>query len=178
MVKPLPNIEQQADTIDEMIRVNHAGEYGAKRIYLGQMSVLKNDPEINQMLEQELLHLKYFDDQIKARKIRPTLLQPLWHIGGFAMGAICAVLGREAAMACTVAVEEVIADHYGKQIEVLSEMSHEQDLLNKINQFRNDELEHHDVGLEHNAREAVGYQIVSQIVKSVTKIAIFMSKKL
>ena len=104
------------DLIASMIRVNHAGEYGAKRIYQGQMKVLKNNKKfetIKTMYEQELIHLKYFQEEVAKRNIRPTVLMPAWHILGFALGAITASLGEKAAMACTVAVEEVIEDHYG-----------------------------------------------------------------
>jgi ubiquinone biosynthesis monooxygenase Coq7 len=161
----------------ELNRVNHAGEYGAKRIYLGQLSVLKGHAKIQEMYEQELEHLEYFDGQLKERKIRPTVLQPLWHLGGFMLGAMTAALGEKAAMACTVAVEEVIDEHYQEQLVKLQSVAAEKTLRNKIKKFREDELQHRDTGLEHDAEQAVAYPILYSTIKFITKGAIFLSKK-
>ena len=101
-----------------MIRVDHAGEYGARRIYEGQLAVLGRDAgggSIRRMYDQELEHLDRFDKLLVARRVRPTALQPLWHVAGFALGAATAMMGERAAMACTVAIEEVIDEHYGGQ---------------------------------------------------------------
>lgn len=163
--------------IDEMIRVNHAGEYGAKRIYLGQLSVLKNNQKIHEMYEQELEHLDFFENEMKKRQVRPTVLSPIWHFGGFALGAATALLGEKAAMACTVAVESVISEHYQEQLEDLKNLKDENALKEKIQKFRNDEIEHHDAGIEHGAEQMVGYEILTGIVKGITKTAIAVSKK-
>ncbi len=161
-----------------IIRVNQAGEYGAKRIYMGQLAVLRNHKEIRHMLEQELEHLNYFDKQVKMRKIRPTLLQPLWHVGGFALGAITALMGEKAAMACTVAVEEVIGEHYERQIGELKHLQGESDLTKNIAKFKDEELEHKDKGLEHGAEEAMCYDTLKGAIKIITKVAIFLSKRI
>lgn len=169
----------KAKKLASIIRVNQAGEYGAKRIYLGQLAILKNHKEIKHMLESELKHLEYFDSQVKARKIRPTVLQPLWHIGGFAMGAIAALIGGEkAAMACTVAVEEVIGEHYGDQLSELKNVKGEEELVRHIAEFRDEELEHKDIGLEYGAEKAAGYEGIKFITKAITRAAIFLSKRI
>jgi 3-demethoxyubiquinol 3-hydroxylase len=104
--------------LDSIVRVDHAGEYGARRIYAGQMAILKKSsayPVIKEMYEQEEKHLKYFEQEIRQRRVRPTFMLPLWHVGGYLLGAATALLGERAAMACTVAVEEVIGEHYRSQ---------------------------------------------------------------
>ncbi len=114
----LPGDPPPGEDIERMIRVDHAGEYGAVRIYAGQLAVLRRraaSPVIREMAEQEQAHLRRFDRMIADRHVRPTVFAPLWHVGGFLMGAGTALLGAPAAMACTVAVEEVIDAHYGAQ---------------------------------------------------------------
>jgi len=177
--KLLPGDLKADRLIDQIIRVDHAGEYGAKRIYQGQMDVLKNSPSyktIKHMAEQEEEHLAYFSEQIGKRKVRPTALMPLWHVGAYAMGAATALMGEKAAMACTVAVEEVIDEHYQEQLEMLG--NDEKPLKEKIEKFRAEELEHRDIGLENHAEEAHGYPILRQGVKMATKLAIELSKKI
>ncbi len=169
--------KQLKSKVESIIRVDHAGEYGARRIYEGQLSVLKGHKEITKMLKQELEHLDYFDNQIKKRRVRPTALMPLWNVGGFAMGAITALMGEKAAMACTVAVEEVIGEHYQSQIDSLKSDKEETELTKKISKFRDEELEHKDAGLHHGAEEATGYQVLSSVIKTITKTAIFLSKR-
>ncbi|MCE2992113.1 MAG: demethoxyubiquinone hydroxylase family protein [Candidatus Jidaibacter sp.] len=164
--------------LERIIRVNQAGEYGAKRIYKGQLAVLKGNQEIEKMLKSELRHLEYFDEQVKKRKVRPTALQPLWHIGGFAMGSICALMGEKAAMACTVAVEEVIGDHYGEQLKSLKKIKDEESLALNIEEFMHEELEHRDIGLDHDAEKSFGYEGLKAIIKTITKTAIFLSKRI
>lgn len=166
-----------ASKIEEIIRVDHAGEYGAKRIYLGQLSVLKDNKKIKEMYEQELEHLEYFENEMKRRQVRPTALSPIWHFGGFALGAATAFLGEKAAMACTVAVESVISQHYQEQLDSLQDIKNEDALREKIKKFRNDEIEHHDAGIEYGAEQAVGYGILTGIVKGITKAAISISKR-
>lgn len=172
--KPVANLE-------EIIRVNQAGEYGAKRIYQGQLATLKNPSsrqQVQHMLEQELEHLDYFNQQMVARQVRPTLLNPLWHIGGFALGAVTALMGKEAAMACTVGVESVIDNHYREQLEILAKEPTETGLREKIEQFRAEEMEHHDTGLAEGAENAVAYPLLSAFIKGVTKTAIRLSTKI
>lgn len=177
--KRLPGDLTQEKFLEQVIRVNHAGEYGAKRIYAGQMAVLKNDPcypTLKHMAEQEEVHLQYFGKEIGERMIRPTALMPLWHALGFAVGAGAALVGKEAAMACTVAVEEVIDEHYREQLEQLGD--DEAPLKESIEKFRQEELEHREIGLEHHAENAPGYEVLKQLIKCGSKAAIFLSKRI
>ncbi len=170
-------MKKTKNKIEEIIRVNHAGEFGAKRIYQGQLSVLKDHTEIKHMLEQELNHLEYFEKEIIKRKVRPTILSPIWNIAGFALGAITARLGEKAAMACTVAVEEVIGEHYQEQLDQLKDSKSEKELRNKIAKFRDEELEHRDKGIEFDALKAPAYPILTGLIKLASKTAIKLSKK-
>ena len=167
---------------DRMIRVNHAGEYGATRIYAGQLAILKDSsvgPEIEHMAAQEQEHFDRFDQMMKERRVRPTLFSPLWHVAGFALGAGSALLGKRAAMACTVAVESVIDEHYQDQLKYL-ENSEEKDeaLQSLIEKCHAEELEHHDRGLELEAKKMKGYKPFTRAVKTASKLAIFLSKRL
>jgi ubiquinone biosynthesis monooxygenase Coq7 len=174
----LPGDYSLDDFIDQVIRVDHAGEYGAKRIYEGQMAVLKKSPAyetIKHMAEQEEAHLEYFSGEIGKRKVRPTIMMPLWHAGAYAMGAVTAMLGEKAAMACTVAVEEVIDEHYQEQLLQLG--GDEVELKQKIAQFRDEEIQHRDIGLENKAEDAAGYPLLKLAVRGATKLAIMVSKK-
>jgi ubiquinone biosynthesis monooxygenase Coq7 len=176
--RALPGDLPRRERIARMIRVDHAGEYGAKRIYEGQLVVLGRGPKgpvIEQMAEQEREHLDTFDRLVAERGVRPTLLHPLWHVGAFAMGAATALLGDRAAMACTVAVEEVIDDHYARQAEALGE--DEPELKAVIERFRAEEAEHRDIGLEHEAEQAPGYRLLSGAVKAATRTAIWLSER-
>src|ERR1700691_3206109 len=131
--------------VERMIRVDQAGEYGAARIYDGQLAVLNGRPvakEIRRMAAQEKKHLAAFDRLISESRVRPTALTPVWHVAGFALGAATAMLGERAAMACTVAVEEVIDEHYRRQIETLGQ--DESALKQTLIEFRDDEIEHRD----------------------------------
>jgi ubiquinone biosynthesis monooxygenase Coq7 len=162
-----------------MIRVDHAGEYGAARIYEGQLAVLGRSraaPVIRRMAEQEKRHLAEFDRLIVEHRVRPTLLSPLWHVAGFALGAATALLGERAAMACTVAVEEVIDDHYRQQTEALGES--EPELKTAIEEFRANEIEHRDTGLAHGAEAAPGYNVLSAAIKAGSRLAIWLSTRL
>ncbi len=174
---PLP---KTAPNLEEIIRVNQAGEYGAKRIYQGQLATIRNPAakkQIQHMLDQELEHLEYFNQKLGAGRIRPTLLQPFWHLGGFALGAVTALMGKEAAMACTVAVESVIDDHYREQLEQL-EPHADTGLKEKITQFRKEEAEHHDLGLAEGAEQAPAYPLLSGAIRLITRTAIGLSKKI
>ncbi|MGO4128869.1 demethoxyubiquinone hydroxylase family protein [Inquilinus sp. YAF38] len=176
--RALPGDLPRRERIARMIRVDHAGEYGAKRIYEGQLAVLGRGPKgpvIEHMAEQEREHLDTFDRLVADRGVRPTLLHPLWHVGAFAMGAATALLGDRAAMACTVAVEEVIDDHYARQAEALGE--DEPELKAVIERFRAEEQEHRDIGLEHEAEQAPGYRLLSGAVKAATRTAIWLSER-
>ncbi|MGM0422021.1 MAG: demethoxyubiquinone hydroxylase family protein [Pseudomonadota bacterium] len=167
--------------IAPMIRVNHAGEYGARRIYQGQLAVLGKDPEtralLEHMAEQEDVHLAYFENQIASRHIRPTAFQPLWHVAGYALGYATAKMGRRAAMACTVAVESVISEHYQEQLDQLETQKHEKDLRDNIARFKAEEEEHHDIGLDNEAELTRGYSILTDVIKAGSKLAIATAKR-
>lgn len=171
------------DTIAAMIRVNQAGEYGARRIYAGQLAVLESRPEtppetiaaIREMAAQEQDHLDAFNEMAASRHVRPTALQPFWHVAGFALGAVTAAMGEKAAMACTVAVEEVIDEHYAEQAARLGE--DEKDLRDTIEQFRADELEHRDTALAHDAEQAPAYEALTTAIKGASRLAIWLSTR-
>jgi ubiquinone biosynthesis monooxygenase Coq7 len=175
----LPGDPSRGEQVARMLRVDHAGEHGAVRIYEGQLAVLGRTPAgdvIRRMAEQEKKHLATFDRLLPARQVRPTLLGPLWHAAGFALGAATALLGERAAMACTVAVEEVIDEHYEAQAQALG--SEEPDLKNVIEEFRRDELAHRDEGLAHGATQAAGYEVLSATIKTASRLAIWLSTRL
>ena len=175
----LPGDLGPEDLVARMIRVDQAGEYGARRIYEGQLAVLgrgPSGPTIRKMYEQELVHLEAFDELIAARRVRPTALQPLWHVAGFALGAATALMGEKAAMACTVAVEEVIEEHYAGQADQLGR--DEAALKEKIEAFRAEEIEHRDTGLAEGAEEAPGYLALTAAVKAGSRLAIWLSERI
>ncbi|CAL1526305.1 unnamed protein product [Lymnaea stagnalis] len=169
--------------LDKVIRVDHAGEYGADRIYAGQLAVLGKSsvgPLIKKMWEEEKHHRETFEKLMAENRVRPTALLPFWNIAGFALGAGTALLGKEAAMACTVAVEDVIGDHYNSQIRELVEDNPEKHkaLLETVKKFRDDELHHHDTGLQHDAEKAPFYNVLSQAIKIGCKGAIWVSERI
>jgi 3-demethoxyubiquinol 3-hydroxylase len=164
--------------IERFIRVDHAGEYGAARIYAGQLAVLGRGPHagtLEHMKAQEQRHLDIFSGLIATRRVRPTALLPFWHIAGFTLGAATAALGSRAAMACTVAVEEVIDAHYAAQEAVLDE--NEAPLRATIAEFRAEELEHRDIGLSNGAEQAPAYRLLTAIVKTGCRAAIKLSER-
>ena len=174
----LPGDLSPREQVERAIRVNQAGEYGAKRIYEGQLAVLKGKPcyeTVQHMKDQEQVHLDTFNDMIVKRRVRPTVMTPIWHIAGYALGAGTALLGEKAAMACTVAVESVIEKHYAEQLQELGD--DEKELKGVIKQFRDEEIEHHDIGIEHKAEEAPAYALLSAFVRAGTKLAIEVSKR-
>lgn len=178
-MKRLPGDPSERALIARMIRVDHAGEYGARRIYDGQLAVLRRSPaapEIRRMAAQEKQHLEAFDRLVARRRVRPTLLSPLWHVAGFALGAATAALGERAAMACTVAVEEVIDEHYRRQLETLDGTDPE--LSAVIAEFRGHEIEHRDIGLEHGAAEAPAHGPMTAAIKLGARAAIWLSTRL
>ena len=166
--------------IEAMIRVDHAGEFGALRIYEGQLAVLSRDREgteaVRRMANQERVHFDAFDRMVKERGVRPTALEPLWRLAGFALGAATAAMGEKAAMACTVAVEDVIDEHYAKQIERLGKSDPE--FARAIEKFRKDEGEHRSEALAHGAERALGYPILSAAIRLSCRIAISLSERL
>lgn len=175
----LPGDPDKDTLLAEIVRVDQAGEYGAKRIYEGQLAVLgKTDaaPALKAMLAQEEEHLRAFNRIMADRSVRPTALEPVWHVAGFALGAATALLGKDAAMACTVAVENVIADHYAEQAEQLGD--DEKDLHDTISRFREDEVHHRDVSLEQGAENAPAYPALTAAISAATRVAILLSKKI
>ncbi len=174
----LPGDPTARETVARMLRVDHAGEYGAKRIYQGQLAVLGRGPRgdvLRHMRQQEQVHLDTFAALVADRRVRPTALLPLWHIAGFALGAVTAALGERAAMACTVAVEEAIDAHYAGQAAELGE--DEADLRATIEAFRAEELEHRDIGLAHGAEQAPGYRVLYNLIKAGCRVAIAVSER-
>jgi ubiquinone biosynthesis monooxygenase Coq7 len=174
----LPGDPTAREVLERTIRVDHAGEYGAKRIYEGQLAVLgrtKYGPLIEHMKAQEQVHLDTFSRLIGERRVRPTALLPFWHVAGFALGAATALLGHRGAMACTVAVEEAIDEHYRAQEDILGD--DEAPLRADIARFRAEELEHRDTGLEHEAEQAPAYRLLSAAIKTGCKIAIKISER-
>ena len=162
-----------------MLRVDHAGEYGATRIYEGQLDVIGGGPAagtIRRMAEAEKRHLARFEGLLHERRVRPTLLHPVWSIAGYILGAATALLGERAAMACTVAVEEVIDEHYRAQAERLAEL--DPALRDTVLSFRDDEIAHRDVALAHGAEEAPGSDLISTIVATGSRLAIWLSTRL
>lgn len=172
----LPGDPDRATLIEQIIRVDQAGEYGAKRIYEGQLAVLGDNAAIKEMLAQEEQHLARFNTIMAERKVRPTALAPVWHVAGFALGAATALLGKEAAMACTVAVEEVIGEHYAEQSAALGD--DEAELRATINTFRDDELHHKETSLREGAETAPAYVPLTQAIKAGTRLAIWLSKRI
>jgi ubiquinone biosynthesis monooxygenase Coq7 len=163
-----------------MLRVNQAGEYGATRIYAGQLAVLARGSaashQIARMAAQEERHLARFNKLMAERRVRPTALQPLWSIAGFALGAATALIGEKAAMACTDAVETEIDRHYTEQLAELGEDDPE--LAADIAEFQAEELEHREIAREHGAQEAIGYPILSAAIRAGCRVAIELSKRI
>ena len=163
-----------------MLRVNQAGEYGATRIYAGQLAVLRaNSPAsklIARMAGQEQRHLQRFNALMAERRVRPTALQPVWNVAGYALGAATALMSEEAAMACTDAVETEIDRHYGRQLEELG--GDDPQLAADIAEFRADELEHRDSAREAGAARAFGYPILTAAVRAGCRLAIGVSKRI
>jgi len=169
--------------VEEFIRVDHAGERGAIKIYEGQLlalnTLVKDDnlkKTIQEMKDQEKEHCNYFENEIKIRNIKPTKLMPLWDLLGVSLGFGSTLLGKKAAMLCTASVEEVIDEHYVKQINQLK--SDEKILKEKIKKFRLDELHHKDIAYEKGATKKGLYKILDKIIKTGSKVAINISEKI
>ena len=169
--------------IEQIIRVDHAGERGAIKIYEGQLLALntikKNEKlksKINYMKDHEKKHYDFFDSEIKKRGIKPTVFLPLWDLMGVGLGFGSALLGKKATMLCTASVEEVIEDHYKDQLDQLEK--DEKKLKDKILKFRNDEIHHKDIAYEFGASKDGLYTIMDKVIKTGSKIAINISKKI
>lgn len=175
----MPGDPAPRQLLERIIRVDQAGEFGAVRIYQGQRAVLGHTAScgeaLRRMEEEERRHLQTFNDLVGRRRVRPTLLHPLWHMVGFALGAGTALLGEKAAMACTVAVEEVIESHYTGQLAQLGD--DEADLKKTVAEFRDDERHHRDVGLAAGAEQTPAYPLLSAAIKSGTRLAIWLSER-
>lgn len=175
----MPGDPTRDETVAAMIRVDHAGEYGAVRIYQGQLAVLGRTEaaeSIREMAEQERRHLESFDRLVADRRVRPTALQPLWHVAGFALGAATALLGPKAAMACTQAVEEVIDEHYAGQAAKLGE--DETGLRAMIEDYRADEIAHRDRAVAEGAEQAPGHALLTGAIKAGSRLAIWLSTRI
>ena len=173
----------RTNNIGEMLRVDHAGEYGAVAIYRGQRAVFDKLPHkarlaalLKDMEEGEIHHLETFDQLLAARKIRPTLLAPFWNVAGFGLGAATALMGEKAAMACTAAVEDVIEKHYDQQAEILD--ANEPELAATIRQFREDELEHKHTAQAEGAEDALGSRALSAVIRLGCRAAIRIAEKI
>ena len=171
-------ITNRAD-LERYIRVDHAGERAAQQIYRGQLVVLgqhEMGDEIRHMMEQEVEHLETFDTLINERRVRPSFLDPVWGAAGFALGLVTAAMGPKAAMACTIAVEEVIGEHYQKQAENLG--SDEASLKKTIERFRDEELEHRDIAVDYKGREARHYKMLHDVIQKGCRTAIKIAEKI
>ena len=166
--------------IASMIRVDQAGEYGATRIYAGQLAVLGDrqpaSRTIARMALQEQRHLTEFDRIMIERGVRPTILQPFWNVAGHALGAVTALIGPDAAMACTAAVETEIDKHYEEQRRILGD--DEPELAATIAEFQAEEVEHRDLALQHGAENTFGYPILSALIRAGCRAAIALSKRI
>jgi len=170
-------------TLEEIIRVDHAGERGAIKIYEGQLLALKTikqdddlRDQIEEMKEQEKEHLEYFEKEIQKRKIKPTYLLPLWDLMGVTLGFGTALLGKKTAMLCTASVEEVIEDHYQNQLKKLG--NDEMDLKAKIEKFKEDEVGHKNIAYEAGATNKGIYSIIDKVIRTGSRIAITISEKI
>jgi ubiquinone biosynthesis monooxygenase Coq7 len=163
-----------------MLRVNQAGEYGATRIYAGQLAVLRrNCPEaklISRMAAQEERHLDRFNALMAERRVRPTALQPLWNVAGFTLGALTALMSEQAALACTDAVETEIDRHYGSQLGELG--NDDPEFAADISEFRADELEHRDTARAAGATNAAGYPLLTAAIRAGCRVAIALTKRI
>ena len=176
-------MKNSKNRIEEFIRVDHAGERGAVKIYEGQLLALNTivkDDDLKQTIEEMKIHEKehceFFENEIKKRKIKPTKFLPLWDLLGVGLGFGSTILGKKAAMLCTASVEEVIDEHYQSQIDQLG--SDEKNLKKKIIKFRNDELHHKDIAYDKGATKKGLYSIMDKIIKVGSKVAINISEKI
>ncbi|KAG2212598.1 hypothetical protein INT47_000574 [Mucor saturninus] len=177
---------EEKEVIEPMIRVDQSGEVGAYYIYKGQIAVLGGDaklrPILDEMWEQEKEHLKLFSELVGEHRVRPSLLRPIWEVAGFAVGAGTALMGKEAAMACTEAVETVIGNHYNDQLRELHAFKDPNEQLKYLSKTvascRDDELEHHDIAVEHNSRQAPFHAALSAVITQGCKSAIWVAARI
>ena len=176
------NTRKTPQDIAEMLRVDHAGEYGAVAIYRGQQAVFRRSPatqdmaaQIAQMEAEEQKHLTAFDEMLVERNVRPTALAPIWKAAGYGLGVVTALMGEKAAHACTEAVETVIEQHYAEQIEATRES--EPGLSAIFTEFREDELHHKDIAVEGGAKEAPAYGLLSRVITAGCKAAIEITRR-
>ena len=176
-------MKNSKNKVEEFIRVDHAGERGAVKIYEGQLlalNTLVKDENLKKTVEEmkihEEEHCRFFENEIKKRKIKPTKLLPLWDLLGVGLGFGSTILGKKAAMLCTASVEEVIDKHYLDQINQLG--PEEKELKKKITKFRQDELDHKDIAYEEGASKKGFYSVMDKIIKTGSKIAIRISEKI
>jgi ubiquinone biosynthesis monooxygenase Coq7 len=181
--RPRPPGMSLEDEMQAMIRVDHAGEFGARQIYAGQLAVLSRDPRareavaaIRKMAAQEDEHYASFERLMKERAVRPTALEPVWRVAGYALGAVTGLLGEKAAMACTTAVEDVIEEHYANQAERLG--TSDPELKSLIEKARQDEIEHRDHALAHGAEEAPAYTLLSAAIRFGCRTAIAIAERI
>lgn len=176
---PRPGRHERADRA-AMLRVDQAGEFGATRIYAGQLAVLGDrhpmSREIGHMAAQEERHRAHFDAMMTARGVRPTLLQPIWHVAGFALGAASALAGPKTAMACTAAIETEIDIHYQRQIDALG--GSDPELSTAIADFQAEEVEHRETALKSGAERAPAYPLLSGLVRLGCRAAIALSTRI
>tara|TARA_B100000749_G_scaffold228246_1_gene184211 strand:- start:631 stop:1149 length:519 start_codon:yes stop_codon:yes gene_type:complete len=169
------------DEIERMIRVDQAGEFGATRIYAGQLAVMgdraPHSGEIAAMARQEDVHHDAFNALIAERGVRPTALHPIWSVAGYALGAATALIGPKAAMACTAAVETEIDEHYSRQLDRLAEAHDEPELEGMIERFREEEREHHDAAIAAGAEQATAYPLLSAAIRFGCRTAIRLSER-
>ncbi|WP_316355184.1 demethoxyubiquinone hydroxylase family protein [Candidatus Trichorickettsia mobilis] len=186
---PRPSFIEGKSKIAEMIRVNHAGEYGAKRIYEGQIKFAKKIQDKRlyaMMLAQEQKHLDYFTNELIKRRVKPTILLPFWHVGGYLLGALSSMAGVKFAMLVTQAVEEVIELHYQQQLLDLNDNMQERDLMTNIEQFKLEEVEHKEIASSFQQEYATNLQqagggdkgVISAMIRKICIIAINLSKKI
>jgi len=183
LAPPMPGEGARERVLDEMIRVDHAGEFGAVQIYRGQLAVFRRIAGkahaarvIEEMEAGEQEHLRTFDRLIAERSVRPTVMAPIWRVAGFGLGAVTALMGEQAAHACTEAVEEVIEEHYGRQSDALAGVDSE--LKRVVDKFREDEIGHKETAVEQGARGAPGYSLLSAAIKFGCRTAIRISEKI
>lgn len=182
---PRPEFQSKKSILASIIRVNHSGEYGAVRIYKGQIDACKyqktakDSAILKEMLEQEKNHLSYFENKIIERSVRPSLLIPFWHISGYILGFVTRMMGDKTAMLCTEAVEDVIDKHYSTQLIYLKKYHKDEvDLIEKIEQYRLEELEHKSIAISHGSKEAPMFYIISNFIKQICKGAIAIARSI
>lgn len=168
----------QNEDLKRILRVNQAGEYGATRIYAGQLAVLKNNTSLKEMAKQEAEHLKIFNQLLIKHKVRPTLMQPVWHVGAYALGLVTALMREKAAHACTIAVETVIDEHYKQQLQEIGQLSDFQEIKAVIYRCHQEELEHQQIAIDQGGEQAPAFKAMNTVIQAVSKMAIWVSSRI